>query len=258
MKILYLPANPKYRAFIERCIEFIEQVYKDEVLADLNFVALSSADKKDMEEKEKLEKVLKLRIGMLSHYDPEARLAIVDEPYNGVALFVFWATVEEVSHHVFLTWEPYHREQVITALLNDIPRLRMVAKRAKQEEVEQVSRLIEELFVKYVIDNYFYKLKDKPVFKPWIRGNFRYVLEWHHSEYFWDKIKRRQITIEQEVAEIIFDEVIVRRNPLPNFREVVHTSFTKVIKKFPVEVYNSNPSRYKVLYKRRNIQRIRL
>ncbi len=259
MIILYLPANPKYRAFIERALEFVEQVYKDEYLADLKIVAYSGLDRKDMEEIEKLEKILNRRISWFSYYDPEARMAVIEEPYNGIALWVFTTVVEEVSHHVFVQRRQHYLERIITALLHDIPRLRKITRRAKQEEVEQVSRLIEELFVKYVIDNYFYKLKDKPVFKPWAPGILRHtLLDLYFEPYFWAMIRgeKRELTIEEEIALTIRHEVVVRRNPLPNFREAVHANFTEVIKRFPVEVYNSNPSRYKVLYKRVNIQRL--
>ena len=248
MIIQYLPADPKYRAFVERALEFIGQVYKDELLADLKFVAFSSSDPDDIVE------VLfnrGLTEAMYSHYDTELRQAVVDV-CNGecIAIDVFSEVVEEITHHVL--WDARYKERVIRALVEDVPRLnKVVAKRLRKTDAHNLKVFFNELDTEYIVSNYFEKRKVKPELTPWevLGETIHYYLS---LASIW---VGGALT---DATRIVYEEVIFKRNPLRKFREAVHEIFVEVAKRFPAEVYNSNPSRYKVLYSNQSIMELPL
>jgi hypothetical protein len=248
MIIEYLPAEPKYRAFIQRALEFLEQVYKDEVLADLRFVAYSKSDPLDLDEV----RYLPVPPRPYTHYSIFIKRAVIAEHHNGYAVDVFESVVEEVSHHAL--WGSYNMERVIRALIKDIPRLEMPARgleKVSETDIANLNFYINEFYTKYVVHNYFMKLNDKPVSMPWAREALGYYV----SAYY--KIaRRREKGVVLDILSAVYEEVVKNRNPLQNFRETVHTMFTEVIKKFPVEVYKSNPSRYEILYREQRIQEL--
>ncbi len=263
MIIEYLPANPKYRAFIERALEFLEQVYKDEVLTDLEFVAYSKYDKRDLEE------VRKLGIPIDgSHYHIMTKRVVIAENHGARAIDVFTIVVEEVSHHALRG--AHNVERAIEALVKDVPRLRAVIKRRRVDEGDRTGlyAYINELYTKYAVYNYFIRLNNKPTLAPGaletlvefidvydeminILTSLAKILSVSASE-------RDEENIMPSAARIMYDEVVKNRNPLLNFGEAIHAIFTEAIKRFPAEVYNSNPSRYKVLYTGQYIQELPL
>ncbi len=250
MIIQYLPADPKLRAFVERALEFVGQVYKDELLVDLKFVAFSSSDPDDVAE------VLfnrGLTEALYSHYDTELRRAVVDICGGEcIAIDTFSEVVEEVTHHVL--WDARYKERVIRALVKDVPQLnKVVAKRLRKVDAHNLKVFFNELDTEYIVNNYFEKCNVKPELMPW---HFEVLGE--TVQIFLPLAEILVGGVLADVTRIIYIEAVVKRNPLPNFREAVHAIFTEVIKRFPAEVYNSNPSRYEVLYRRQPIHELPL
>jgi hypothetical protein len=254
MFIVYLPANPKYRAFMERCIEFLEQVYKDERLADLELVAYSTYDPRDLDEVRK-----RGIMEMFSHYKPMVKLVVIAEHHRSEAFKVFVTTAVVVSHHALRG--PFNVVRVVEALIKDIPRLRTIPRRITSKDEAELHMYVNGLYTRYAVDNYFIKLNDKPVLMPWDSDALLDHIETHYEKIrMWDILTGRwkredAVTV---MHRIIYEEVVENRNPLTNFREAIHTIFTEAIKRFPVEVYKSNPPRYEVLYMKQNIQRLPL
>jgi hypothetical protein len=250
MKILYLPSNPKYRAFAERALEFIGQVYKDELLADLELVVFSSSDPDDVVE------VLfnrELAGALYSYYDVELRRAVVDICRGEcIAIDAFSEMVEEVTHHVL--WDARYKERVIRALVKDVPQLnKVVAKRLRKVDAHNLKVFFNEMDTQYIVSNYFVKRNVKPELMPWHFEALGTTMQLF--------IPFAEILVGgvlADVTRIMTVEVVYKRNPLSNFREAVHAIFTEVIKRFPAEVYNSSPSRYKVLYTGQYIQELPL
>jgi hypothetical protein len=258
MITVYLPANPKYRAFMERCIEFLEQVYKDEVLADLELIAYSKYDKRDLEEARKLGIPIDG-----SHYHIMAKRVVVAENHGARAINVFTIVAEEVSHHALRG--AHNVERALGALVRDVPRLRTVIKRRRVDESDRTGlyAYINELYTKYAVYNYFIKLNSKPTLTP---GALETLVEYIDA---YDEMihalmilttvlasERDEENIMPSVARIVYDEVVKNRNPLLNFGEAVHTIFTEAIKRFPAEVYKSNPPRYEILFREQRIQEL--
>ncbi len=241
IKVLHLPWRTNLRAFVERALEFLQQVYKDEVLEGLQFIAYTFLDEV---EEEVVKKKFGVRVGLRAgYYQYTTFKAVVAVSRWWPAIEVFDVIVEEVSHHA-LRWV-HNKKMAIEALLQDIPRLREIdIKRADIKDRARVSTFVEELYVKYIVHDYFLKLKDRPVTEPWAhRPLGGHITSIHEFAVKWEK------GIILDVVKIVYDEVIQKRNPLPNFRRAVHDIFTGAVKKLPVEVYNSNPSRYEVLYR---------
>jgi hypothetical protein len=250
--IKYLPAKPKYRAFIERCVEFLEKVYRDEVLADLEFVAYSKFDQED------LKKVRERGLVKYtwSYYDTENKRAIVAGSHAGFADLEFGRVVEEVTHHVL--WNPEYKERVIKSLLQDIPRLNVIPHlvpiRSKQD-FTALHVFFNELDTAYIVHNYFLTRKVKPELRPWVLFQVFIAGFKELQAYF---LELHGVSSAPILADIMYEELLEKKNPLSNFKETVHAIFTEVIKRFPAEVYNSNPSRYEVLFKHEFIPQIPL
>jgi hypothetical protein len=250
--IVYLPANPKYRAFVERCIEFLERVYKGEVLADLELIAYSPYDPRDLDEVR--------RRGIterFSHYKPAAKLLVVAEYHRSEAIRVFVAVAEGVTNHAL--WGPFNVVRVVQALIKDIPRLKTIPRRVTYKDEAELRIYVNTLYTRYAVENYFVKLNDKPVLMPWDSDALLDYIETHYEE-----IRVRDILTGRREREdavtamhrIMYEEVVEKRKPLPNFREEVHAIFTEAIKRFPAEVYKSNPTQYEILYREQRIQEL--
>jgi hypothetical protein len=254
MIIVYLPADPKFRAFVERTLEFLQHVYKDEVLADLRFVAYSTHDPRDLEEARK-----RGITERFSHYKPAVRLAVVAEYHRAEAIKVFRATVEEVTHHAL--WDPFNFVRVVEAMIKDVPRLKTITRRITFKNEADLRVYVTDLYTKYVVYNYFIKLNDEPAVMPWDSETLV-----DHLEAYYEVVRVREILRGGRKREdpittiyrVTYEEIMQMRNPLSKFREAVHKIFTEVIKRFPAEVYNSNPSRYEVLYKKQSVRELPL
>jgi hypothetical protein len=249
MIIKYLPSNPKLRAFAERALEFLRQVYKDRLLARLEFVAFSTRDPRDVEEAEKLE----VRFA-LPHYDHRRARAVVVEDPKTDAFELFTSTVQEVTHHVL--HGPRVRQKVVKALLWDVPDLtiQIPMRRLSPYERQGLAWLLEELHTKYIVYNYFVGLNDKPVPVPQVpRLLDEYRSAFEHVGFV--SVFARLPTL-VKATKILEDEMAGKRNPFANFTATIHEMFAGAIKRFPVEVYNSNPSRYEVLYRRQRVDEL--
>jgi hypothetical protein len=147
--------------------------------------------------------------------------------------------------------------RVVEALIKDIPRFKTIPRRVTSKDETDLRKYINELHTKYVVDNYFIKLNDKPVMMPW---DSELLLDLIEALYGVVRIRdilvgrRKREDVVFTMFRVTYEEVVEKRNPLPNFREAVHTIFTEVIKRFPAEVYKSDPSRYGVLYMKQSIQ----
>jgi hypothetical protein len=190
---------------------------------------------------------------LYSHYNTELHRAVVDV-CNGecIAIDAFSEVVEEVTHHVL--WDARYKERVIRALVKDVPQLnKVVAKRLRKVDAHNLKVFFNELDTQYIVSNYFVERKVKPELMPW---HFEVLGETVH--YY---LALARIWVGGALANatrIVYEEVVFKRNPLPNFREAIHAIFMEVIKRFPAEVYNSNPSRHEVLYAKQNIQKLPL
>jgi hypothetical protein len=260
MIIQYLPADPKYRAFVERALEFIEQVYKDGVLADLKFVAYSKYDKRDLEEARKLGIPIDG-----SHYHIMTARAVIAEDHRARAVNVFTIVAEEVSHHALRG--AHNVERALGALAKDVPRLRTAIKSRRVDESDRTGlyTYINELYTKYAVHNYFIKLNTEPTLTPEALEALTEFIDAYDEMIHAVMIMATVLASEggeedimPDVARIIYEEVAKNRNPLTNFREAIHAMFTEVVKRFPVDVYKSNPPRYMVLYARQHIQELPL
>jgi hypothetical protein len=254
MKILYLPSNPKYRVFVERVLEFVEQVYRDEVLADLELIAYSPHDPRDLYEVRR-----RGIIERFSHYKPAVKLLVVAEHHGSEAVRVFVAVAEGVTNHAL--WGPFNVLRVVQALIKDIPRLKTIPRRVTSKDEAKLRIYVNTLYTRYAVDNYFVKLNDKPALMPWDSEILLDYIEAHYEEIRTRDIltgRRKREDAITAMLRIVYEEVIFKRNPLRKFREVVHEMFAGAIKRFPVEVYNSNPSRYKVLYSNQSIMELPL
>jgi hypothetical protein len=250
MKVLYLPSDPKYRAFVERALEFVEQVYKDELLADLEIVAFSPTDPDDFVE---VVLVRELAEYINSYYDRELRRAIVAICDGAChAIDAFDELVEEVTHHVL--YDVRFKETVMRALVKDVPRLNEVAtRRLRKADRHNLNMFFNELDTGYIVKNYFLELKVRPELMPWLPEVLGTTIGYYNMV--------ATTLVEGALADatrIMYEEVVGKRNPLPNFREATHAIFTKAIKRFPAEVYKSNPSKYKIMYTDKHIRELPL
>jgi hypothetical protein len=129
-------------------------------------------------------------------------------------------------------------------------------KRLSSFERSGLAWYVEELYTRYIVYNYFAKLNDKPISlsqEPGLLDEYSPFFEYVSLVSIFT---RQPILI--QVNSIVEGEMVRKRNPFTNFTATIHEMFTGAIKRLPVEVYNSNPSRYKVLYRRQRVDQLPL
>ena len=257
----YLPRDEKLRAVVETSLDFVTEVYRDEVLSGLRFVAFDVDDVYDVKNAAFTADIagftLLVERGKL-RMKVEPRPPYFFIPHYGVAEQYVWMPVSrhssapaifsEVAHHI--THHPVFRvpREDKSALTNafdaDTGLEELITRYGGSAELAlEIILTINEVVVLYIISNYFVNLNREPVMTT-IQANIRdFALGRHHA-----LARRPQMSREDA---IVLSEVYRRisRKDLANVRRAVHGAFVKMIKKFPADVLESNRAKYEVLYR---------
>ncbi len=257
----YLPRDEKLRAIVETSLDFVTEVYRDEVLSGLRFVAFDMDDAHDVRNA-----TFTADIAGFTHLVERGKLRMKVEPrpplffipHYGIAERYVWVPVSrhwnapaifsEVAHHI--THHPVFRvpredKSALTGAFDaDIGLEELVRRYGGSAELAlEIILTINEVAVLYIISNYFVNLNREPVMTT-IQANIRdFAIERHYG-----LARRPQMSREDA---IVLSEVYRRmsRRDLANLRRTVHEVFKKMIKKFPADVLESNRAKYEVLYR---------
>ncbi len=278
VNVLYLPRDERLRTVVKTSIDFVEEVYRGEMLLEglsfkivsgLKFVSFNMDDEFDVhmasitayreglgevEHTRKCEIVPREpRLFYWPHYSPEKEYAWVPVTADRSPLRIHHDIAHEVTHHVFHRLSFYSLREaldVIFVLRGELRNLGVdVDELIRKGEVRldllfDVRYIVDESTTSYITDNYFVNLEREPRTPTYATD----IANFAKSAYR-DLVTRpqRRPAREVEVLEAIYR--ILAYRDLPNFRATVHGLFTRVTKKLPVDVLESNRAKYGILYR---------
>jgi hypothetical protein len=279
INVLYLPRDERLRTVVKISVDFVEEVYRSEllleglrfkILSGLKFVSFNVDDAFDIhmasitayrEGLDEVEHTRKCeivprepRLFYWPHYLTEKECAWVPVSAYQSPLNIHHNIAHEVTHHVFHKFSFYFLREafdIVYALRRDLRDLGVdVDELIRKGEVRSdllfdVNYIVHESVASYITDNYFENLKREPRTPTYATDIANYA-----KSAYRDLVVRpqRRPAREVEVLEAIYR--ILAHRDLPNFRAVVHELFTRVTKKLPVDVLESNRAKYGVLYGR--------
>jgi hypothetical protein len=277
INVLYLPRDERLRTVVKISVDFVEEVYRGEmllegfsfkILSGLKFVSFNVDDAFDVhmasitayrEGLDEVEHTRKCeivprepRLFYWPHYLPEKECAWVPVSAYRSPLRIHHDIAHEVTHHMFYKLSfhsPREAFDIVYTLRRELRNLGVdIDELIRKGEVRpdlllDVNYIVHELVASYITDNYFVNLEREPRTPTYATDIANYV-KWAYR----DLVTRpqRRPAREVEVLEAIYR--ILAYRDLPNFRAEVHGLFTRVTKKLPVDVLESNRAKYGILY----------
>jgi hypothetical protein len=257
---LYLPRDERLRTIVRTALDFVEEVYRDEFLSDLKFVSFNMFDYADQE----LAKTVAVAEGFdyevvhrrcryrpwppsffRPHYITTKRYVWVPVYVLDTVFNIFYTVVHEVIHHVFYKLPEEDRNDVIYNLRRDLgvdvdEMIRMHGVSAKW--VKQAREIVDEAIALYIADNYFVNLEREPR-TPTHQTRIKIYAEWQLTNLVFRPPRSRDFFEALSMAYLK-----LAHQDLAGFRGAVHGAFAKTIKRFPVDVLESNRAKYEILY----------
>jgi hypothetical protein len=264
INVLYLPRDDRLRMIVRIAIDFVEEVYRDDVISGLRFVVFDDTDSFDVEqvkyiavkegfagEVEHRGCTYKPRLPRFSwpHYDYDRRYAWVPVLKYSKIPRIFGSVVHEVTHHVVGGLPREDVNAIINALRADLgadveEALVRYARYASlsgkvPKWVSYLRDVIEEITVTYISRNYFANLEREPRTPTLLTGIRDFATLVHFATPSHPPIYRTLGKLYYKMAH----------QDLASFRRAVHGAFAKTIKRFPADVLESNRIKYEILYR---------
>ena len=277
INVLYLPRDDRLRTVVRTALDFVEEVYREEVLSGLKVVAFDYDDETDIgnvariahaegfgiTKHEQCKVVLGTPVFFKPHYKPKHHYIWIPIWRHYWGSEVLKMVAHETAHHLYYSvMDSSERDSLAMSVLTDVPEIEEVARKVVSGTpsdqlvtvVESVSYFMSEIAAIYITQNYFKMLKrgpETPVSA--IPGIATAVDILYHKERPSGFIRLLLILYPEEVNPIlstIYRKIAVEKVDLPRFRETLHRVFARYIKKLPVDVLESNRAKYGVLYGR--------
>ncbi len=267
VNVLYLPRDERLRTIVRTALDFIEEVYKDEIISDLGLVSFDPRDSHDVEsvkqiavregfaeevERRKKRVVEPTEVFFYPHYNGARKAIWIPVPKDWDAPLVLYNMAHEVTHHAILkipTQELYALAVIFAeeSRVYDLIARYWTAPVAKLEDLAvDFVAIFSEVATEYIANNYFLGLRREPAMTV-PQANMRQLSR--HAHLFMYLFKRRRLVQEATIINRLFQNLAFA--DMPRFRSELHKHFIKLIKKFPVDVLESNRAKYGILYSRR-------
>jgi hypothetical protein len=266
VNVLYLPRDERLRTIVRTALDFIEEVYKDEIISDLKLVSFDPNDSHDVEsvkqiavregfmeevERRKKRKIEPTDAFFAPHYNVARKVIWIPVPKDWDAPLVLDNMAHEVAHHAIpkIPTQELYALAIIFALESGTYHL---IERYWTAPVTMINGLAEdfasfftEVVAEYVANNYFLGLHREPVMTV-PQANMRELSR--HAHVFMYLFKRRRLVQEVAIISRLFQNLAY--TDMPRFRSELHKHFVKLIKKVPADVLESNRAKYGILYRR--------
>jgi hypothetical protein len=283
-------SDPELRRFAETALEFIKYVYRDEVLADLDFVFVSSTKRRDLdrmwEEAKRLlppkevslaiegvEDVVLFGVGGpmgVCHTDRPKVIAVALERGRCEDFYVL---AHEFAHHVADT---YMSELCVALSRDDVPAIGYLAELLSKTEEEEllkfageVVRAVQEYAPDYVVCNYFLlmntslvmdwgRLRDVDPFDDTIRRVGWYLTRAHLNLKEALMSKKAPADVVREVDRLGREMLKAAEEfRFPSLDSALHSAVSSKVRRWPKDVYLSDPDRYRPLLEGLPVDKIR-
>jgi hypothetical protein len=256
IRVLYLPRDERLRTVVRTALDFVEEVYRDEVLLDLKFVSFDPGDSFDEEQAKYVAD--REGFGVVFEFNPtlfwwpHQSGAYVWMPVSRKATTssVFYVVAHETTHYAFRRLPLRDRMDLVVALWSDvgtevdeIVKRHGLQLRLAKEMVKEFAMIVNETVTAYILDNYFVSLNREPKILTFLT-DIRIFAESRYNYITSRPPKPKHLA---EVLSIIYNKMAY--DDLPNYRRAIHETFMKLVKKLPVDVLESNRTKYGILYR---------
>ncbi len=256
--MLYLPRDDRLRTIVRTALDFVEEVYRDEFLAGFRFVSFNPDDDVDVERVKviaarerftdlvehegcKLKPVIPAFV--LPHSDFKDRYAWIPVSSGFRAPLILDVVAHELTHLAFDRLPESDRVLLYGAFLRDVNLAEIVMKtRLPKWLIEMINEAFSEIASLYIVDNYFIGL-ERTSKTPTLTAKMLLVAIGY-------MLALSEMQIPESLARILATMYYkIGYRDLVEFRKEVHGIFTKMIKKLPVDVLESNRAKYGILYR---------
>jgi hypothetical protein len=251
INVLYLPRDDRLRLFVRLALDFVEEVYRDDVLSDLKFVSFTADDEFDEEqvkyiiEREGFAIKPKSSRFYWPHYDSEKVYAWVPVSTGLQISELFRFVVHEVTHHAIHKLPVEDKIVLTMALRGDLGAKvdEMIRRYPSSELVKHIALIVDETVTLYIVDNYFKLLEREPKKPTHLTGIHSFAGSRYYIILAFPPSPKHLAEVLSEIYwKTAFDD-------LPNYRRAIHETFLKITKKLPVDVLESNRAKYEILYR---------
>jgi hypothetical protein len=264
---LYLPRDDKLRALVRTILDFIEEVYKDEIISGLRFVSFDPGDSHDVEsvkqvavregfaeevERRKKRKLEPTEVFFVPHYNIVRKVIWIPVYKDWDALLVLYNMTHEVAHHAILKIPSQELYDLVIIFAQELGVYDLVGRywtaptAMIKDLAEDFVAFFSEVATEYVTNNYFLGLRKEPAMTV-PQANMRQLSR--HAHLFMHLFKRRRLIQEVAIINRLFQNLAYV--DMPRFRNELHRHFIRLIKKFPADVLESNRAKYGILYRGR-------
>jgi len=274
-------SDPALRGFAETALDFIKSVYRDRVLGELAYVFVSSKSERDLDE-------LKRAVGAKLPEDGDRLVQVASPPmvsgiysHEAGAVLIklgsggvhdFWTVAHEFAHHAIYDGRP----RLLGALINDVPELDAIVRalfpvieetrvvRAVEGLGEASFTFAQELATEYATANYFVLLNASPAVSGrdimWLRLLPGFATLDIPSRYLDRALDRLETALHGKglptglvrrclgLIKAVRGKVRDYKTELAEFRATLHSIMRGKVKRWPKEVYLSNPEKYEILF----------
>lgn len=270
IQVLYLPRDDKLRTVVSTTLDFIEEVYRRGFLAGIRFMSFNLDDKVDVE----LAKLVAYREGFTRLVERvgrtiEPKSVFFFLPHSDTALQYVWVpvfegldvwepelkglkaskiydiVVHEITHLAFDRLPEDLKNALVNSFREDVNLDDVIREHGFSPAlVQSIATLVHEVAVLYIAYNYFVELKKSPE----IPTTQTYIKKFALDQYYgiirdYGPKPRYPASV---LAELFYR---IARTDLASLRMTTHRVFETMINKFPVDVYESNKAKYKILYR---------
>jgi hypothetical protein len=265
INVLYLPRDDRLRSLVRLALDFVEDVYKDESLANLKLVSFDRGDSVDVEQAKRiivrekfttmfghgvreLERLVSFNV---PHYSSAEGYVWIPVSKHHTAQRIFDVIAHEVTHHVLFNLPIEDKESLYRAFYKDIRIDEVMAGRKVRLTIDlamlmgkEIVTFVHELATVYTVDNYFIYLQ-RVATTPTTNTRIGFIAINRYSNILANPPRSRELA---EILSIIY--IRAAYDDLARFRNEVHRVFSEVVKKLPADVLESNRAKYGILYGR--------
>jgi hypothetical protein len=263
INVLYLPRDERLRMLVRTALDFIEEVYRDEVVSGLRIASFDLKDDVDVEQVKRI--AVRENLGLVErsgrelepvlpyfftpHYQLVKRYAWVPVSSDLKAPSMFSTIAHEVTFHAISVLPDEAFSALLRAFRTDvgldeiIMRRKLVGRPAFQLFFE-IRYILYEIVAKYIIYNYFEGLEREAEVPTFLANIKDYALEKHRNlARYPPELKRLTEVLSDVYLRLAYKDLV-------EFRRELHKVFTDLmIKKLPVDVLESNRAKYGILYR---------
>jgi hypothetical protein len=258
INVLYLPRDDKLRTLVRTALDFVEEIYKPEFLAGIRFVSFDPDDGVDVERvkviagRERFTDVVEhegckfkpvIPAFVLPHSDFNDRYAWIPVSSGFGAPLILDVVAHELTHLAFDRLPDSDKAPLYWAFLRDVNLAEIVTKtRLPTWLIGMINEAFSEIVALYIVDNYFVGL-ERTSKTPTLTSKTLLVAIGY-------MLALSEMRIPESLARILATMYYkIGYRDLVEFRKEVHGIFTKMIKKLPADVLESNRAKYGILYR---------